>query len=668
MAEKTSKLPYFSRQPRRHINEDFVIVWLNTKINTTDANCQSSIVHLQRIVSSVSTFTDTDQCYEYLTHIKNGEIFMIVSDAFNEHFMSLLPNVPRLNSIYIFRDNNSHNEDWIDKFYKVKGVFTRFGSLCDSLRREIHRSNNNLTTITVIKSSACTDSNELNQSFMYTQLLKEILLQTEYDNQAKEKFLEYCHCQYAESNHELRIIEEFEQTYDCLSSIRWYTRGAFIYWMLNKALRTQNVEVIIKMGFFVRDLHRQIERLYLNACNSRCFTVYRGQGMLKEEVEKIIENKDGLLFFNNFLSTSTDLEVAMMFAESARTNPDLMGVIFRMEINSSITSFPFASLDNISYYSYFEKEILFSMHTVFRIVEIKQINDSLWEVDLTLTTDNDQQLLRLAKHMRRVTQGTTVWHRLGWLMIQMGEYDLAEDVHKALIEITNKDDWQELVFLHHQLGYILKEKGDLANALSHYRISLDRKLMYLQIDDPYVSLTFSNIGTIYRQQGNLNKALEHFQQILKVALRNPQLNQQKVAIGYNNIGSVLRTQGKYAEALECYEHTLRIYSVHLPNCHPLLGITYNNIAIVQQSMKDYSIALPYFKKTLELFEKSIPPNHPLLAVVHVNMAKALKDLHRLKEAVGHASLALDIYRRAFGDNHTKVSECQAYLQELRQKR
>jgi hypothetical protein len=33
--------------------------------------------------------------------------------------------------------------------------------------------------------------------------------------------------------------------------------------MLNRALRTMEVEVIIKMGFFVRDLHKHIAELHL---------------------------------------------------------------------------------------------------------------------------------------------------------------------------------------------------------------------------------------------------------------------------------------------------------------------------------------------------------------------------------------------------------------------
>ena len=72
-----------------------------------------------------------------------------------------------------------------------------------------------------------------------------------------------------------------------------------------------------------------------------------------------------------------------------------------MDINPSISSTLFALLDKISYYSNAEREMLFSMHTVFRIADVKQIKSPSWQVDLQLTNDNDRQLTQLTKHKRR---------------------------------------------------------------------------------------------------------------------------------------------------------------------------------------------------------------------------------------------------------------------------
>jgi hypothetical protein len=45
------------------------------------------------------------------------------------------------------------------------------------------------------------------------------------------------------------------------------------------------------------------------------------------------------------------------------------------------------------------------MHSIFRIGQLEQIdkNDRLWQLDLTLTSDNDPQLLSLTEYIGKET-------------------------------------------------------------------------------------------------------------------------------------------------------------------------------------------------------------------------------------------------------------------------
>ena len=79
---------------------------------------------------------------------------------------------------------------------------------------------------------------------MYSQLLKEILLQFPQDPTSKKELVDFCRQQYADSPGELKVIDEFERDYDRPSPIWWYTRESFTYSMLNKALRTQDIETV----------------------------------------------------------------------------------------------------------------------------------------------------------------------------------------------------------------------------------------------------------------------------------------------------------------------------------------------------------------------------------------------------------------------------------------
>ncbi len=97
---------------------------------------------------------------------------------------------------------------------------------------------------------------------MYSKLLIEIILKIEYDEKARKIFTNYFREQYAHDNSCLQMIDQFERDYQSNRPIWWYTKEMLIYSLLSKALRLLDVDLIIKMGFFIQDLHRQIEQLH----------------------------------------------------------------------------------------------------------------------------------------------------------------------------------------------------------------------------------------------------------------------------------------------------------------------------------------------------------------------------------------------------------------------
>jgi hypothetical protein len=60
---------------------------------------------------------------------------------------------------------------------------------------------------------------------------------------------------------ELDKIDEFDQDYEASQSIRWYTRDSFLYRLLNKALRTKNILIILKFRFILQDINKQLKDL-----------------------------------------------------------------------------------------------------------------------------------------------------------------------------------------------------------------------------------------------------------------------------------------------------------------------------------------------------------------------------------------------------------------------
>ncbi|CAF2935718.1 unnamed protein product [Rotaria sp. Silwood2] len=652
--------------PQLRIVENFIVVWLDPNINVSNEDCANSIAQLRQIVNLIKTFTDPDQCVDFLLEVKVEKIFLIVSDSFGQYIIPLIEQITELDSIYVFCGDKSNHEQWAEKYSKVRGVFTRIELICQELIQDIRQSNNHLSPISIVSASSAASLSELDPSFMYSQLLKENLIDINYDDNSKKDLAKFCRLQYSGNQSELNVIDEFERDYYSHSPIWWYTRECFIYSMLNKALRIVDIEIIMKMGFFIRDLHQEIQQLHSKSNYTDSFIVYRGQGMLNVEFDRMKESNGGLLSFNNFLSTSTRRSVSLTFARRAREKKEMTAILFQIKIDPSISSTPVASLDGISFYRT-EKEFLFSMHSIFRIGDMKLIDDELWEINLTLTSDNDQQLQHLTDQMRVEIEGPTGLHRLASLMIKMGEFDRAEESYKKLLETTSNDDRELLAHIHHQLGFINWEKGNLMGALSRYQHSIRIYLTYLPSNDSQLALTYSNIGLVLHRQGDLDGALKQYQLALNADLTASQPKQLKTATYYNNIGLVLKDQGKFAEALQNYQCSLEIKYIHLPPHHPTLATTYNNIGGVLLAMKEYSKAISYFQMTLEIQQKSLPQNHPSLATTHCNIAVAFDSIHQYKEAIKHAERSVAIDRLIFGSSHDKVRKRQEFLDQLKRK-
>ena len=96
-------------------------------------------------------------------------------------------------------------------------------------------------------------------SFMWLQLLVDVLQKMPIDQNANEEMLiackEYCH-----GNEErLRILETFGES-DPEDAIKWYTKESFLYRLLNEALRTEDTDTLHLFRRFIVHLCSQIKQ------------------------------------------------------------------------------------------------------------------------------------------------------------------------------------------------------------------------------------------------------------------------------------------------------------------------------------------------------------------------------------------------------------------------
>ncbi|CAF2523102.1 unnamed protein product [Rotaria sp. Silwood2] len=356
-----------------------------------------------------------------------------------------------------------------------------------------------------------------------------------------------------------------------------------------------------------------------------------------------------------------------------------------MVIDPSISLVPFASLDNHSFFQESEKEILFSMHTVFRIGDMKPLDKDktprLWHVRLALTKADDEQLRQLTEYMRLDLRSVMApgyeinmdptW-RLSKLFMNMGDYDKAYTIYEMMLDkATRENDSKLAQAVHYQLAELFAiYKTDWEQARKHIK-----QMFCLGMpDDSDVdndargefAMVFSAIRDLLASE-QINE--EECHQIMADLLHKmvtlyldhsvkplSPFEYQLIVDRYNYIGFVRKKQGKLSEAKACHKRALQILREHLPSTHPRLAVTYNYMSSIYSTMNNYSRALEYLKEALKIQEKALQPNHPHIVETHFLMSIHFEQLNKLDKALKHAKKAVAIAHQVFkasGDSNMK---------------
>ena len=653
------------------MTQNISLIWLDRKINENTPNYQKTIKQLRQTINSLNTFTDEKACVEFLKNIGNNkQVCMIISGSLGQHIVPQIHNLSQLDTIFIFCANKQFHETWAKNYSKIKGIFSEIPSICEALRKIVRQYEQNSISMSFVKTIGASSKDKIEPSFMYSTILKEILLTIEFKDQQIEEFINSCRETFKDNDQELENVNKFQRERTQISPVWWYTYECFLYPMLNRGLRLLDGDIIIKMGFFVADLHRQIEKLYkqqsANGQLKNQFIAYRGQGMTKTEFAKLQQTKGGLISFNNFLSTSKKREVSMRFALTSVINPENIGVLFVMTIQPGQSTTPFASIAELSYYGPEEDEVLFGMHSIFRINDIRPMNDNsgIFEVDLRLTTDNDKDLQKLTQQIRQESYPECRgWYRLAIVLGNMGQFKEAQQIYEILLQEETMDVKKASIY--NQLGLMKYKQGEYKEAISYYEKNLEMSKKLLSPNDPHFASCYCNMGNVYLQTGEYTKALSNFEKSLAIAKQLRPPDYPRLATCYNNIGNVYLKMDNYIMVISNYEKALAIRQQSLPPNHPDLAQSYSNIGAVYSRMGEYVKALSNYEKALAIWQQSLPPNHPNLAMAYNNIGSGYGNIGEYVQAVSYFEKALAIWQQSLPPDHPDVKKIKDNLERVK---
>ena len=279
----------------------------------------------------------------------------------------------------------------------------------------------------------------------------------------------------------------------------------------------------------------------------------------------------------------------------------MVGVLFVINVNPAQSNTPFASVIDVGYFGKKEDEMLFSMHSVFRIGEITPLGGDarLIQVQLNLVSDKDNDLRELIDYIRDETfPDVEGWYRLGLVLRKMGEFAHAEQVYEILQKQETKESAKAPIYC--CLGVMKQEHGEYGEAIAYYEKSIEIEEKQIPRRDQNLANSYNNIGDVYRNTRDYAKALSSHKKALAIYRKSLPSTHPDLAMSYNNIGGVYGSMGDHPKALSFYKKALEIKEQSLPSTHPSLAMSYNNIGLVYDSMGDYPKALSFYEKTLTI--------------------------------------------------------------------
>ena len=495
------------------------IVWFDP-IGAANPAQPQFILRLKEIVDIVHFSSDEDSCLHLIQSLENETIVLITSGNGAASFLPRVEQLKQIDSIFIFCFRKGDFQPLKDRFKKIVDIFIDFQLLCDSAREQatfLDQFAQNLAILDYYHSST-QDLNEQSARFLWFQLAKDLLLRLPYRPDAKAEMIRFCRLYYQDNPRELLKITEFEKTYNPQSVLKWYTDECFVYKLINKALRSQDIDQLARFAFLISDLSTRLQQEQRDhpTLSSPPFTVHRGSQLRRLEVERLTQTAHQLVCAPGFWSTSRNSGRAISFTSKRALRDDLVSVLFEIDCTADdrTTKVVYADVSPYSVHSR-EQEILYDLGTCFRVDSFHWQGD-LCKIKLKAVDDPLSITSSYFQEKRHQLQNGDVDFCLGILYSDLGRYQPAKKYFERILAVANAED---RVWLEWHLGRMEFYQSRLGQAQRHfqraYRLLINAKPPRIQES----ALVLESIATAMQAEGRLNEALEKHQEVLKSPTR-----------------------------------------------------------------------------------------------------------------------------------------------------
>ncbi|CAF1144072.1 unnamed protein product [Adineta ricciae] len=611
---------------------------------------------LRADINYLRVFKHTNECLEYLSSVpKQDQIILIVSGRLGQEIVPQVHNVQQISSIYVYCMDKKKNESWASKYPKIRRLVVSLVELGNIIHEEqlTRQQNRLIESLKIITIPALVLDREqsladLYSGFIYSHLLIDCLRQTNSAMTDKTDLLSLCQRYYAGNEEELKILEEFNENYRPSRAIWWYTRQSFLYRLLNKALRDQNLELLLLFRFYFHDIERQLMKTKCSAP----IRVFSGQLISVKKLEILKRTIGGFISTSSFLWASSKQQV-QSYLSQLDYSEEFQRVLFEIEADPHLENIkPFSNLATQSYLPN-EERTLFMPGTIFRYISIQIDEEQNWNIRLVLCSESNQQLRRMFNQGDNPHPLTTFGH----FCCQSRRFADAERYYLHMLKGL-PDDHQDTVLFYNALGTLCKDKGDYDSSLQWFNRALAIQVELLGTDHPDIADSYLSLAENYREKNDPKRAFDFIKKSIDIFQKNFGEEHPKIAACFNQIGNVHRKGENFPEALNAYETAHAIYQKHVPPMDPQLAESYKNLATVHKALNNIDQALDYYHMSLEIYTKTVTSSRFAMGMI----LRSIADTYEIKGQYEQAQLH---YQRAGWSFQTVLPPTDGHLVQIR---
>lgn len=630
--------------------EDILLMWLDAHLDDS-LDCLNTRLLLLELNPAVQFYTDVDRCVNCIKSIKYERIFLIVSGALAQSILSKISSYRTVAAIFIFCTNRQEHESLINSCDKVVDVFIDRDRLFESIRETFNLVEKQTLAFSLFDQKQRIGRNLTQESalFIWHQMLLFVLKQMSQDQQSKEEMLNICRNYYRNNKKEMDKIEQFRVSYTSDKAIEWYTDECFLYKLLNKALRVEDIELLHTFRFFIIDLCAAIEQESLQWKNKTVLSTFRGTLIPSEELERLRENKGKVISINGFLSTSRNIDVALAFAGESLSHTLFQAVLFEIEVNSSMRTVVFADVEKKSRMTD-EEEVLFTLNSLFKIesVTFDSIR-KIWAVKLMGTDEGTEKVREHIVSIRqRLDEYPPIIYFGRLLTKELAQMDRAEKYFQMLLK-SLPSDHEDIAAVYLQMGTIYDRRGDLNAALKHFNLAYEIGHNQRPPNYPRVAGSLGSIGRIHRSRGNFKQALACFKQELDIGEKYYPGDHIHKAVAMEYLGIVHGDREEFDAVFSYLFDALAMFQRMLPAPHPYIARSFGFIGYVYERKGELDRALDYYQQLLDMDEQCLPLGHPDRSI-------DLEMIVHIYKRMGEDEKALDVCRKKLNDQKSTLGE------------